>query len=128
MNFSFDDEKYIAQATLVNDVLNLTIEEPKNIKGLTIKMDKNGFTGHFNDVSRTFEANCLPQNAIFQILFNIIVEIKDKPLNCYEENCKIIGETRGYNYIFTFSPSGLPLKLQIDQLNLTINFNNVNLK
>ncbi|MBQ8268043.1 MAG: hypothetical protein IJZ21_06655 [Clostridia bacterium] len=123
----YGDSEFVGNATLSNDTLNLTITEPQEIKDLILKLDKNGVAAEFKGVTYTPDINSLPQGAIAQVLYNILNDIaasQDTAI-CGEENCVIENKINGYDYEFTFSPSGLPISLEIDDLDLEIKFKNV---
>ena len=123
----YGDNEFVGNATLSNDTINLTVTEPQEIKDLILKLDKNGVTAEFKGVTYTPDINSLPQGAIAQVLYNVLNDIaasQDTAI-CDEENCVIKNKINGYDYEFTFSPSGLPISLEIDDLDLEIKFKNV---
>lgn len=122
----YGDTEFVGNATLSEGTLNLTVTEPQEIKDLILKLDKNGITAEFKGVTYTPDINSLPQGAIAQVLYDILNDIVgNKTANCDEENCEIKGRVNGYDYTFVFSPSGLPISLEIDDLDLEIKFKNV---
>lgn len=122
----YGDSEFMANAELAQDAFNLAVTAPEEIDGLTLNFTKNGVTAEFKGVTYTPDINSLPQGAIAQVLYDIINDILDnKTATCDEENCKIEGRVNGYNYTFVFSPSGLPISLDVDDLDLEIKFKNV---
>lgn len=122
----YGDSEFVGNATLSDGALNLTVTEPQEIKDLILMLDKNGVTAEFKGVTYTPDINSLPQGAIAQVLYDILNDIADnKTANCDEENCEIKGSVNGYDYTFVFSPSGLPISLDVDDLDLEIKFKNV---
>lgn len=122
----YGDNEFAANATLAEDALNLVVTKPQEIKDLTLDITKNGVTAEFKGVTYTPEISSLPEGAIAQVLYNILNDIAgNKTANCDEENCVIKSQVNGYEYEFTFSPSGLPISLQIGDLDLEIKFKNV---
>lgn len=123
----YGDTEFMANVTLDGDALNLVVIEPQEIKDLTLKVDKNGITAEFMGLRYTPDIDSLPQGAIIQVLYEIFDDISTSQNTsvCNEENCEIKGEVGDYEYKFIFSPSGLPISLYIDQLDLEIKFKNV---
>ena len=122
----YGDTEFAANASIAENTLNLVITKPQEIKDLTLNIAKNGATAEFKGVTYTPNINSIPGGAIAQVLYDILSDIADnKTANCDEENCEIEGSINEYQYEFTFSPSGLPISLQIDDLDLEIEFKNV---
>ncbi len=127
-DITYGEQNYIADVTTVDDALNLIVIAPEEIKGFTLNFNKNSVTAQFNGISYTPDINSLPQGAVIQILFQILNDTVGKTIDVRNENCQIKGELDGNEYVFTFSPSGLPISLKINDINFSIEFNNVSLK
>ena len=127
-SITFNNSIFIADATLSEDVLELVVNEPQEIKGLILSISKNGVKAKFNDISYALDINSLPNGSAIQILFDIFKDIEGKNAVCNNENCLIQGKVNNYLYDFIFSPVGLPILLEIKDLNLKINFTNVTIK
>ena len=125
---NYDKQEYVCDVVITESVLNIVVSEPEQIKGLTVKVDKNGTMAEFMGISYTPDLNSLPQGAVAQVLFSVLEDAAEKSAVYVNENCEIDGNVNGYEYDFTFSPSGLPLSLVIEDLDLEINFNNTALK
>ncbi len=123
----YGDNELTADAKLTQGALNLIVAEPQVIKDLTLNITNNGVTVEFKGVTYTPDINSLPQGAIAEVLYDVIndIGVSQNTVVCVEENCKIKGSVNGYEYEFTFSPSGLPISLSIDELDLDIEFKNV---
>lgn len=123
----YGDTEFTADVTLEQDALNLVVNEPQEIKGLILNFTKNGATAEFKDVTYTPDINTLPQGAIVQVLYDVLNDVtaSQNKAVCNEENCIINGKVNYYEYEFTFSPSGLPISLEIDDIDLDIKFKNV---
>ncbi len=122
---SYGQHKYSGDVTLADDILNLTVTAPKEIKGLTLKLDENGVTAKFKGISIAPDIDSLPQGAVGNILFGVLNDAKSKTIEHSEDNCEIKGMIDGCEYVFVFSPSGLPISLKVDKLELEIEFKNV---
>ena len=124
----YNDSQYTCDVEVFEKSLNLTVVEPNEINGLKLKVDKNDITAEYKGISYTPDFNNMPQGAVIQILYSIIENIKNKTIEFSGENGAIQGEVNSCDYVFTFSPSGLPLTLEIDDIDLKIEFKNVALK
>ncbi len=122
----YDENEFVADITVAEEALNLAVIEPQEINGLILNITKNGVAAEFKGVSYTPDISSLPQGAVVQILYNILNDISSgKTASCDNENCTITGRVDGYKYEYEFSPSGLPISLKVDALNLEIDFKNV---
>lgn len=122
----YGEDEFICDAFVSDDALKLVINEPVEIKDLTLITNKNGVTVEFKGISYSPDINSLPQGALAKVLFDVLNDISNNDsLVCDDENCKITGRLDGYEYEFIFSPSGLPISLYIDQIDLKIDFKNV---
>lgn len=126
---SYGDNDFSCNTKLTEDSLTLVLNEPKEIKGLTLCFSKNGVVAEYHGIK--YERDSLTQTdaAPSQFLYGIINDIKSQ--NCSiqhtNENCFAEGKLQGNKYIFEFSPTGLPISLKIDELDLKIDFKNVTL-
>lgn len=123
----YGDNEYTADVSIAQDTLNLVVTAPQEIKDLTLSVTKNGITAEFKGVAYDSKIDSLPQGAIAQVLYGVINDIRasQDAAICDEENCEINSQANGYKYEFTFSPSGLPINLKVDKLDLDIDFKNV---
>lgn len=123
----YGDAEFMANVELTQDALNLVVTEPQEIKDLTLNIAKNGVTSEFKGATYSPDISSLPEGAIVQVLYDVLTDISasQNTTVCDEENCEIKGRVNGYEYEFTFSPTGLPISLEIDDLNLEIKFKNV---
>lgn len=122
----YGEDEFVCDLFVSDGALKVILNEPEEIKDLTLIVNKNGVTAEFKGVTYTPDINSMPQGAFVKLLFNILNDISNNDsLVCDDENCKITGRLDGYEYEFTFSPSGLPISLYIDQIDLKIDFKNV---
>ncbi len=124
----YSDQEYICDVTLLEDTINLTVIEPQEIKGLTLTLDQNGVTAEFNGISHTLNIDSLPQSAVVRLLAKVVDDAATKTIETNDQNCEITGKVEGKEYIFVFSPTGLPISLAIDDFDLSVKFSNVSLK
>lgn len=122
----YGENEFVADITVTDDTLNLAVIEPQEINGLILNITKNGVTAEFKGISYAPDITSLPHGAVIKVLYNILNDISSgKTANCDNENCEITGKVDGYKYNFEFSPSGLPISLKVDELDLEIDFKNV---
>lgn len=122
----YGDTEFAANASITDGALNLVVTKPQEIKDLILNITKNGVTAEFKGVTYTPDTNTIPVGSVAQVLYDILNDIGgNKKANCNQENCEIEDSVNGYSYEFVFSPSGLPISLQIDDLDLEIEFKNV---
>ena len=61
-------------------------------------------------------------------IFDVINDVKNNEIVFDEFNGVINEEVEGYKYGFVFSPSGLPISLSVEDIDLEIYFKDVSLK
>ncbi len=128
VEIDYGENEFVADVAVAEDDLNLAVIEPQEINGLILNITKNGVTAEFKGISYTPDISSLPQGAIIKVLYNILSDISSgKTASCDNENCKITGRVDGYKYEFEFSPSGLPISLNVYALDLEIDFKNVSI-
>ena len=123
----YGDQEYAGNVTIADNTLNLTVTKPQEIDGLNLTVSENGIIAEFKGISYAPDISALPQGAVAQILFKVLGDVGGKTIACNDQNCEITGRVDDYKYTFIFSPSGLPISLRIDGLDLEILFNNVTL-
>lgn len=124
-NIDYEKQNYICEVSIVNSVLKLTVNSPRNINGLTFVVDKNVTEAKLNDISYSCNTSQLSCDNIAEIIYKILIDVTDKTIIDKEKNCIICDSLSGNNYEFVFSPSGLPLSLNVIELDLYIKFSNV---
>lgn len=124
----YNECRYVCNVDVSDDIFNLVILEPKEIKDLILKIDKTSLVAEFMGVKYALDINSFPQCSLIRIVYDVFNDAANKECSFKNENCKIVGKVSEYDYEFLFSPSGLPLSLEIKNLNLKIIFNNVIVK
>ena len=123
---NYSNDKFVCESSLSDGDLKLIVKEPAEIKDLILVANKNGVAAEFLGVSYNADIISLPQRALAKLLFNILTDIcNNESVTCDDGNCKITGRVDCYKYVFDFSPSGLPISLEVDELDLKIDFKNV---
>ncbi len=107
--------------------LKLTVRKPEKINGLMFEVDKNGITAGFKGVSYTVDVNTAPKGAVIKAMFDILKDVVNKKTVYNNDNCEINGNVNDHEYSFLFSPQGLPIKLEVEDINLKVTFSNVTL-
>lgn len=122
----YDDNKYVVNASVKDDALNIVVIEPNRIKDLTFVIDKNGATAKFGGVEFVPRISSLPQGAVVNIFYKIINDINNiKTADYCGDNCVVESSVDNIEYNFKFSPSGLPISLNIDEFDVEIIFKKV---
>ena len=124
----YNHSKYVCNLESFNKGLNLSVVEPKEISGIKFIINNNKITTEYKGISDAPELNELPQHLIARIIFDVINEVKDNEIEFDEFNGVINEEVEGYKYGFVFSPSGLPISLSVEDIDLEIYFKDVSLK
>ena len=122
----YGKEKFVCNTEISDDVIKLVVKEPIEIEDLCLTISQNGAEAELKGVTYTTDSDTLPKGSVIKILYNLIKDISEnKSADCDDENCKITGKSDDYKYDFIYSPSGLPISLEIEELDLKIEFKNV---
>lgn len=122
---NYCEQVFVCDISINEQNLNLVVNEPQVINGFTVIIDENGTNAEFMGVSYTQDVNLMPQDDIANIILNVIKDASAKYMVYDNENCVITGKVDDYGYEFTFAPSGLPLHLTVDDIDLDIDFKNI---
>lgn len=123
----YNHSNYVCNLELFKDSLNLFVVEPNEIAGLKFIIDKSKISTEYKEIVDAPELNDLPQHLITRIIFDVINIVKGKTIEFDEHNGVICAEIDGYEFGFVFAPSGLPISLSIEELDLEICFKDVSL-
>lgn len=127
-NISYGDSEYVADVLITDNALNLNVIAPNELKGLTLNLDKNSVKAKFKGIPIDLEADSLPKVAVYQVMVGVLNDAKQKTAVFDDDNCKVSGDVDGYKYTLIFSPSGLPIELEVEELDLKMKFTNVTVK
>ncbi len=124
-NILYEDQEFLCDVSIIENKISCTVNSPEQLKGLAFNVDQNNLSAEFMGLSYEYDLNSLPHGSIIKILFKILNDVTELEVLSTEKNCEIKGSTDGYKYEFVFSPSGLPIILKFENLDLQIKFNNV---
>ena len=128
VNITHQKQEYTCDVQSFSDGLNLIVKDPQNIEGLALDINKNICNIAFEGLNLSYDTNLLPDNAFAQIIYAVLCDVSEQPIFIDDENCTINGNVYKKDYVFVFSPSGLPLSLEIKDLDFNVNFSNVTIK
>lgn len=122
-------QKFSCETVLLENDAKITVLNPEEIKGLVLEYKKGTVSGNFYGVAFVPDADHFPLNSVPQLLYNTVCDIKDNKTNANfnSDNCEIKGMLGGNDYVLIFSPSGLPISLEFSDLELRLQFNNIQL-
>lgn len=124
----YNENQFVCDVDIKENVFDITVTKPENINGLNFVLSDSGVTANFNEISYSKDIDLLPDTAIHKLLFNVFCDVSNGKFAEYDsENCVISGKTDGYEYNLLISPSGLPINLEFDDIDLKIFFNNLTL-
>lgn len=124
----YDDIEYLCNVESSDDCLNFVITAPQEVKDYTLKICKTTVEAKYKDVETTWDISSLSNNAIVLVLCDIFEDVSVKTC-CYNDgNCIVSSNITEYEYEFIFSPTGLPLSLEVKDLKFKMFFNNVIVK
>ncbi len=126
---NYHNEKYECSVSIdKEDVMTAYVTSPEDIKGLKLKFDGEKATAEFWGLVYEPKTGSFPMGNVIQTVYDILTDIDDEEVakaKKGEKNCELKGKTDGNDYTFYFSPTGLPLSLEIPNERFKITFNNV---
>lgn len=127
LNISCGENNYDVSALIDNgDCMNATVNSPKSIKGMKITSNKFETLSEYKNLKYTYSDAAFSGENYVVMVYNILRALGDKQLTLKNgENCVLNGKYLGEEYSFTFSPSGLPIELNIKSKNLKAAFNDI---
>lgn len=107
--------------------MTVRVVSPDVIEGMVLTLTKSGVTAQYKGITYTPKTESMPVGNVAQILYDIFDDASKtaKALSRGNDNCELIGKVKDKKYCFTFSPTGLPLSLEIPDDSFRINFSNV---
>ena len=99
-------------------ILNANVLSPETIKGLQIYADKENV--YFEFLGLKYENN-ISKYPISNIVNLILSSLNEDT----SQTDKKTGNIKGYDYILLFDENGYPEKLQIEELDITVEFKDV---
>ncbi len=126
----FSDEHYVCDVSVYDENIDVKVVNPQEIKGLTFHYSDSTVSVEHLGIKYTPDAGNMPAGGVAVILTDVINHINKEGLTAVfnEGNCVINSRAGEHKFTFEFSPAGLPLELEIPNINYTVKFNNVTIK
>lgn len=108
-------------------VMVIEVLSPESIEGMKLTLEPSKITAEYKGITYTPKTQTMPACNVAQIIYNVFEDVANniETLSLKEENCVVNGKIDENEYDFTFSPSGLPLKLEISDMGFDMIFENV---
>lgn len=125
----YNGNAFVCECDIKDSDFDLTVLEPEKINGLSYSLSNNQITEEFCGVSNSKSVDEFSDNSVIVVLYTVFNRINGAKTGVNDDgNYNITGTADNYEFKFVFSPSGLPVTLQVLDLNLKVDFNNVTLK
>lgn len=124
-DIEYGDKEYSLNCEINdNGALHATVIKPDTIKGMEISADNKNVSVEYMGLRYEKSLTGFPAGNAVTILLSTLRDIS------VSNNADAVkqGNTKGYDYEFSFDEKGLPEKLSVSLLKLTITFNNVEIK
>ena len=127
LNIYCGETNYDVSALIDNgNCMNATVSFPEAIKGMKITSNKFETLAEYKNLKYTYNEDAFSGESYVVTVYNILRALGDKQLTLKNgENCVLDGKYLGEEYSFTFSPSGLPIELNIESKNFKAVFNDI---
>ena len=118
---------YNVSSTIDNGgCLDATVNSPEAIKGMKITSNSFETLSEYKNLKYTYNEDEFSGNNIVVMVYNILSSLENKQFPSKDgENCLITGKYSDENFDFIFSPSGLPIELNIESKDLKVLFKDV---
>lgn len=125
-NIRYYNEEYQCNADIDKDGnITLTFNSPENLEGLILRVVDDKTSIEYMGLTYSPKGSSQPLGNIANIVNCVFKDIGDKKLKHSGKNIEICGKIDNKNYVMLFSPSGLPLMLNIDNSDIIVHFNNL---
>lgn len=127
LNITCGETKYnIAAHIDKGGCMEAVVNSPKEIKGMKITSNRFETLSEFKNLKYTYNEDEFSGDNYIIMVYNILSSLENKKLSFKNgENCVLNGSFSGEKYIFVFSPSGLPIELNMDSKDLKAEFNDI---
>lgn len=107
--------------------MQATVVTPTDFGSLVFNFKGDKVTAEFMGLTYTPQTGSLPVNNVAKIIYDAISDVSSDSEIAVKEgkNCVVKGEIEGRKYEFTFSPSGLPLTLELPDDGYKARFNDL---
>lgn len=124
LNITSGEFKYNVSVVIdKGSCLDATVKSPETLNGMKITANNFETSTEYKDLKYTYNEDMLVGNNSVITVYNILSSLSDKQLPLKDgENCVIKGNVLTEEYEFTFSPSGLPISLNINSENFSAEF------
>lgn len=106
--------------------MNATLKSPEILNGMKITANNFETYTEYKDLKYIYDEDEFAGNNSVVAVFGILLSCEKKQLPLENgENCVLSDKYLGEKYEFTFSPSGLPMKLSIPSRSLEAVFSDI---
>ena len=125
--FSFRDGNYACEGSIEKSgKAKIVLTDPSALKGMTFSFDGEAATVDFLGLSHSWISNDLAPMAPAEILAAVFRDLSKKDPAILEKDDFVITESlAGMEYTLHFGATGLPISLQMNEMDLYADFQNV---
>ena len=126
---SSNDEKHNFFVSVnENGDTEMVCTDDLNISGTAFKFSQNGLTVSYNKLEYKTDINSLPDGINLDMLYCIFKNTKTDRLKSENDLFFINGNTEKYKYKIYFGQTGLPIKIEEENFNISVLLKNVSFK
>ncbi len=125
------NEYFACDVTIDQDkTMKLTVTQPQDISGMKLIFSGDKVTAEYMGITYTPHTDTLPVGGVAQTLYSIIRQLDDDTVLETQDgkNCIFKGRIDDRAFSFSFTPSGLPLCIDIPDQSFSIKFSKVEVK
>lgn len=127
-DIQYNGERYAADCVIDGQrELSVSINFPENLTGVNLLCGNGGCKILYNGMEISGQDGLFPQASAIGIIKQILDAADGREFNVSKGNGKVTGKQSGREYSVTASPGGLPISLEIPDMDFKMLFNNVSL-
>lgn len=124
-NIQYYNEKYLCDAQVdTKGNITLTFKSPENLEGLVLSVVDGKSSIQYMGLTYSPKGGSLPLGNIATLIDGVFNDISDNKIKQNGKNIEFVGKVSNEKYVISFSPSGLPLLLNIGDSSIIVQFNN----
>lgn len=128
-NINYYNEKYVSDVSVSDNRMSFTVLSPEDLSGLKLDFNGDKVTAEYMGLKYEPKTESMPVGNVAQKIYGAIEDVIGKGnLKCKKgNNVEYNGRINGKSYKFTFSPSGLPIGIQMPDDSFSVAFENIKL-
>ncbi len=128
-DITVEGEKFNADIEInENNKTVISLISPNEMKNTIYSIDGKDVTVDYMGMGYNDTIDSFPNGSVIKIIYTVFKDAKDKTATVKKEKTVLKSNVSGYEYILTLNSENLPKKLNVENFNTQMKFNNVTKK